>query len=79
MAVLNPVEKLRAIVGYMPGWDLEIDSDLVSYLCHQGSGTRLMVSHRGRARFVISVDWPQDYLGARMSGTSMGRAWSGGA
>lgn len=73
MDTINPIEKLRAVVGYLPGWLLENDNEWVSYLRHEQSQARLMVTHhRGQTRFVISVDWPQNFNGAHMSGKRWG-------
>ena len=73
MDTINPVEKLRAVVGYMPGWVLENDNEWVSYLRHEESQARLMASHhRGWTRFVVSVAWPQNFNGAHMSGKRWG-------
>ena len=73
MDMVNSVEKLRAVVSHMPGWVLENDNEWVSYLRHQESQARLMVSHhRGWTRFVVSVDWPQNFNGAHMSGKRWG-------
>ena len=73
METINPVEKLRAVVSDMPGWVLETDNEWMSYLRHQESSTGLRVSHhRGWTRFVISVDWPQNFNGAHMWGQRWG-------
>ena len=57
----------------MPGWVLENDNDWVSYLRHQESQARLMITHhRGQTRFSVSVDWPQNFNGAHMSGKHWG-------
>ena len=73
MDAINPIEKLRAVVGYMPGWGVETDNEWMSFLRHQESGTGLRVSHhRGQWRFAIAVDWPRDFNGAYRSGISWG-------